>query len=110
MCGICGIIDFAGATVHRETIKVMADSLWHRGSDDAGYHFEPGVGLGHRRLSIIDLNIGRQPISNEDGTIWVAHRGMVSRRIAGVGGRIDVYIRRTAQYSVSAPSLGSSQE
>jgi hypothetical protein len=43
MCGICGIIDFNGAPVRRQSIEKMADSLWHRGPDDAGYHFEPAV-------------------------------------------------------------------
>jgi asparagine synthase (glutamine-hydrolysing) len=77
MCGICGIIDFEGAIVRRETIEEMADSLWHRGPDEAGYHFEPAVGLGHRRLSIIDLSTGQQPLSNEDGSVWVVFNGEI---------------------------------
>src|SRR5580704_17821157 len=77
MCGICGIIDFNGAPVRRQSIETMADSLWHRGPDDAGYHLEPAVGLGHRRLSIIDLNTGQQPISNEDGSVWVVFNGEI---------------------------------
>jgi asparagine synthase (glutamine-hydrolysing) len=77
MCGICGIIDLNGAPVRRQSIEKMADSLWHRGPDDAGYHFEPAVGLGHRRLSIIDLNTGQQPISNEDGSVWVVFNGEI---------------------------------
>jgi asparagine synthase (glutamine-hydrolysing) len=77
MCGICGIVDFDGRTVDAETIRRMADTLWHRGPDGAGYHFEPHVGLGHRRLSIIDIDNGQQPISNEDGTIWIVFNGEI---------------------------------
>jgi asparagine synthase (glutamine-hydrolysing) len=77
MCGICGIFEFDGRPVRPEIVHRMADTLWHRGPDDAGYHFEPGVGLGHRRLSIIDLNTGQQPISNEDETVWVIFNGEI---------------------------------
>jgi asparagine synthase (glutamine-hydrolysing) len=77
MCGICGIFEFDGGTVQPETVQRMADTLWHRGPDDAGYHFEPGVGLGHRRLSIIDLDTGQQPLSNEDQSIWVIFNGEI---------------------------------
>lgn len=77
MCGICGIIEFDGRPLRPETIHRMADTLWHRGPDDAGYHFEPGVGLGHRRLSIIDLSKGQQPISNEDRSVWVVFNGEI---------------------------------
>lgn len=55
----------------------MADSVRHRGPDDAGYHFEPGLGLGHRRLSIIDLHSGHQPLCNENGTIWIVFNGEI---------------------------------
>jgi len=77
MCGICGIVDFDGCPVDAKTIHRMADTLWHRGPDGAGYHFEPHVGLGHRRLSIIDIDNGRQPISNEDETIWTVFNGEI---------------------------------
>lgn len=60
-----------------QTVERMADSVRHRGPDDAGYHFEPGLGLGHRRLSIIDLHSGHQPLSNEDGTIWIIFNGEI---------------------------------
>lgn len=55
----------------------MTDALTHRGPDEEGYHCEPGIGLGHRRLSIIDLSTGQQPLCNEDGTIWVAFNGEI---------------------------------
>jgi len=77
MCGICGIVDFSGETVPQEIVHRMADTLWHRGPDDAGYHFEPDVGLGHRRLSIIDVKGGQQPLSNEDQSIWLTFNGEI---------------------------------
>jgi asparagine synthase (glutamine-hydrolysing) len=77
MCGICGIVDFGGKAIQPQVIYRMADTLWHRGPDDAGYYFEPGVALGHRRLSIIDLQNGQQPLSNEDKTIWLIFNGEI---------------------------------
>jgi asparagine synthase (glutamine-hydrolysing) len=55
----------------------MLDSIRHRGPDDEGLYAEPGVGLGHRRLSIIDLNAGHQPLCNEDGTVWIVFNGEI---------------------------------
>jgi asparagine synthase (glutamine-hydrolysing) len=55
----------------------MCRAITHRGPDDEGFHFEPGVGLGMRRLSIIDLDSGRQPVSNEDGSVWVVFNGEI---------------------------------
>ena len=64
MCGICGIVNFESEPVDRAMIERMTNALAHRGPDDAGYFVESQVGLGHRRLSIIDLSGGRQPIFN----------------------------------------------
>jgi asparagine synthase (glutamine-hydrolysing) len=78
MCGICGI--FEGDLAHgiaAETIERMNATLTHRGPDDEGYHFEPGLALGHRRLSIIDLSAGAQPMTNEIGTIWIVFNGEI---------------------------------
>lgn len=78
MCGICGIFeyerrtDFPGEIVHK-----MNQTMIHRGPDDGGVFVGPGIGLGHRRLSIIDLAGGHQPMSNEDGTIWVLLNGEI---------------------------------
>jgi len=78
MCGICGIFeyqrhtDLSGEVVHR-----MNQTMIHRGPDDGGVFVGPGIGLGHRRLSIIDLAGGHQPMSNEDGTIWVLLNGEI---------------------------------
>lgn len=77
MCGICGVADFGGQMIRRETVHSMNQSLQHRGPDDEGIYVAPGVGLGHRRLSIIDVAGGHQPLSNEDGTVWVLLNGEI---------------------------------
>jgi asparagine synthase (glutamine-hydrolysing) len=78
MCGICGIFESDQACrIAPETIERMNGTLTHRGPDDAGYHFEPGLALGHRRLSIIDLSAGAQPMTNEDGTVWIVFNGEI---------------------------------
>jgi len=80
MCGICGWI---GNKVDGRIIKEMMGALSHRGPDDEGYYkWEVGsgkweVGLGHRRLSIIDLETGKQPIHNEDKSIWIVFNGEI---------------------------------
>ncbi len=78
MCGICGMIETSGG-VRSESIQRMADQMTHRGPDDAGYYLSPNrvSGLGHRRLSIIDLEGGHQPARNEDGTIHVVFNGEI---------------------------------
>ena len=79
MCGIAGTLAFDHAlTVDESTVSRMTATLQHRGPDDAGTYVRPAerVGLGHRRLSIIDLSsAGHQPMSNEDGTVWVTYNG-----------------------------------
>ena len=76
MCGIAGALDLTGTrNFSPDVLRSMTDALAHRGPDDADAHFEPGVALGARRLSIVDLSAGRQPIANEDRTIWVAFNG-----------------------------------
>jgi asparagine synthase (glutamine-hydrolysing) len=69
MCGIVGIFDFVNRRVEKEILVNMANTLIHRGPDDSGYYVEKQVGLGFRRLSIIDLESGNQPIYNEDKSI-----------------------------------------
>ena len=73
MCGICG--KFSPTGVQPEELNHMLDSIAHRGPDDSGVYIRGQIGLGNRRLSIIDLHTGKQPISNEDGTIWVVYNG-----------------------------------
>jgi len=112
MCGICGIgTPFREAAAQwpagsdasgfapgadagrRELISTMCRTLIHRGPDDEGIFTAPGVGLGVRRLSIIDLVTGHQPISNEDGSVWVAFNGeiynfpQVKEELEGLGHR-----------------------
>lgn len=78
MCGIVGIMDVSGKRpVSRELVSRMNESQLHRGPDEAGLHFEPGLGLGHRRLSIIDLSTGQQPLWNEDGSVVVIFNGEI---------------------------------
>src|SRR5271168_855593 len=76
MCGIAGIIDFSGALEpDRSSVRRMTEALRHRGPDEDGYLFAPGVGFGLRRLSIVGLLDGRQPIFNEDRTLAVLFNG-----------------------------------
>jgi asparagine synthase (glutamine-hydrolysing) len=78
MCGICGQFNFQrGEPVGRETIARMADSIAHRGPDDKGYFISGAVGLGFRRLSIIDLAGGHQPMSDPEETVWVIFNGEI---------------------------------
>ena len=78
MCGICGVVYSDPAwPVDRDMLRRMTDSLRHRGPDGEGFHVAPGVGLGVRRLSIIDLETGDQPISNEDDTVTVVGNGEI---------------------------------
>ncbi len=78
MCGICGVFETEdGKIVQRSTLKAMADTIAHRGPDDEGFYTCGGIGLGFRRLSIIDLSGGHQPLSNEDETVWIAFNGEI---------------------------------
>jgi asparagine synthase (glutamine-hydrolysing) len=76
MCGIAGRVNLS-APVDRSQLFAMSDVLAHRGPDDHGYHLRPRVGLGHRRLSIVDLAGGRQPLANEDESVWVVFNGEI---------------------------------
>ncbi|MCX6011891.1 MAG: asparagine synthase (glutamine-hydrolyzing) [Chloroflexi bacterium] len=78
MCGICGKIFFNKENrIDESILKKMMDALYHRGPDDEGLYISGYVGLGHRRLSIIDLHTGKQPISNEDKKIWIVFNGEI---------------------------------
>ena len=78
MCGICGFVDANGLGPDAPALlKAMADVIIHRGPDDDGYYLDANAALGMRRLSIIDLVTGKQPISNEDKTIWVVYNGEI---------------------------------
>src|SRR2546423_4006285 len=77
MCGIAGIVDLSGERrpVPPGTLQAMAEALVPRGPDEDGYLEQPGLGFASRRLSIVGLFDGRQPIANEDGTISVVYNG-----------------------------------
>jgi asparagine synthase (glutamine-hydrolysing) len=77
MCGICGIFDFKGNPIDREIVRQMKSAIVHRGPDGEGEFFDKEVGLGHRRLSIIDVDGGSQPIGNEDNSIQVVFNGEI---------------------------------
>jgi len=77
MCGITGFLVNGTAESQRPTLRRMIESLRHRGPDDEGSYLDESVALGARRLSVIDLETGRQPISNEDGTVWVVQNGEI---------------------------------
>lgn len=78
MCGIVGIFDTSSKSgINEALLGKMNQSQFHRGPDEGGLHLEPGVGLGHRRLSIIDLSSGHQPLFNEDGSVVVVYNGEI---------------------------------
>ncbi|MCM8595412.1 XrtA/PEP-CTERM system amidotransferase [Accumulibacter sp.] len=78
MCGITGILDTRGhRDIDRAVLVRMNESQYHRGPDEGGLHVEAGLGLGHRRLSIIDLSTGQQPLYNEDGSVCVVFNGEI---------------------------------
>jgi asparagine synthase (glutamine-hydrolysing) len=78
MCGICGQYNFGGgAPVERREIEGMTRTLVHRGPDDEGYYIEGAIGLGFRRLSIIDLKGGHQPMSDWEESVWVVFNGEI---------------------------------
>src|SRR5262245_13654249 len=78
MCGIAGIFEFEpGNGISGDPLRRMTQTIVHRGPEDDGLFLGPGIGLGFRRLSIIDVAGGHQPISNEDGSIWVMLNGEI---------------------------------
>lgn len=77
MCGIAGIFDISGEPVARAEVKAMCDVMVHRGPDDEGYYVKGPVALGMRRLGIIDLVGGHQPVANEDGSVLVVLNGEI---------------------------------
>jgi asparagine synthase (glutamine-hydrolysing) len=75
MCGIAGFVNRPGEPADRAILERMTATLAHRGPDGDGFYVEGPAALGHRRLSIIDLSGGAEPMSNEDGTIWITYNG-----------------------------------
>ena len=78
MCGICGIYNFnSDQPVNKEFLQRMTSVLRHRGPDDEGFYIRNNIGIGVRRLEVIDLETGHQPIHNEDKTIWIVSNGEI---------------------------------
>lgn len=78
MCGIAGLFGVDGVGVDPARLGLMLNALAHRGPDDEGVHIDGNLGLAHRRLAILDLTAaGRQPMSNEDGTVWLVYNGQL---------------------------------
>jgi asparagine synthase (glutamine-hydrolysing) len=77
MCGIAGIVSCNDRPVLQEELYAMCGAMTHRGPDDEGFYFDTGIGLGMRRLSIIDLETGEQPVHNEDGSVQVVLNGEI---------------------------------
>src|SRR3954465_13429129 len=79
MCGINGIAlsSKSGRQVQRDVLERMRDVIKHRGPDASGIFIEGGIGLGHRRLSIVDVAAGHQPMTNEDGSLHIIYNGEI---------------------------------
>lgn len=77
MCGICGLLNFDERPAERDLIAEMLAAIRHRGPDDSGLYVNGAVGLGHARLSVIDLSSGHQPMANEDRSIWITFNGEI---------------------------------
>jgi asparagine synthase (glutamine-hydrolysing) len=77
MCGIAGIFDLEGGPVEQGDVARMCQALIHRGPDEGGFHFAPSLGLGMRRLRVIDLEGGSQPVHDESARIWVVFNGEI---------------------------------
>ncbi|MCW9033343.1 MAG: asparagine synthase (glutamine-hydrolyzing) [Rhodospirillales bacterium] len=82
MCGICGVFDMSSdKSVSRAVLGKMNETLSHRGPDDSGLYLDRSIGLGHRRLSVIDPGNGQQPFSNHDGTVWLSYNGEIYNHV-----------------------------
>jgi asparagine synthase (glutamine-hydrolysing) len=79
MCGIAGVAFSrrSGRSAHVAALRAMCDVIRHRGPDDEGYFVDNGIGLGHRRLSIVDVAAGHQPMTNEDGSLRITYNGEI---------------------------------
>src|SRR5437773_2039718 len=82
MCGIVGIFERRAPFTERALLDRLTDRLTHRGPDARGTYVHEGAAFGHRRLSIIGVGDGIQPMSNEDGTVWVTYNGEIYNYLA----------------------------
>ena len=106
MCGLTGIFDrLAAVRSDQGALRRMTAAISHRGPDGDGFHFEPGVGLGHRRLAIIDIGGGDQPMYNEDRTVAIVFNGEIYNheelrpRLRGAGPRLPQPLRHRGHHS-----------
>lgn len=82
MCGLAGLVSFEGLPAEAPALAIrMRDELTHRGPDEAGLHCDAQAALAHRRLSIVDLSTGQQPLCNEDGSIWIVFNGEIYNHV-----------------------------
>jgi asparagine synthase (glutamine-hydrolysing) len=78
MCGIVGIVSFVPTfRIEKTMLERMVSAIVHRGPDGKGFYLDNRVGFGHCRLSIVDVDHGKQPMSNEDGTVWIVCNGEI---------------------------------
>lgn len=98
MCGIAGFVNREGVAADRGIAERMTATLAHRGPDGSGIHVSGPVALGHRRLSIIDVDGGAQPMCNEDGTIWVTYNGELYNEL-GLRGELEAQGHRYQNHS-----------
>ncbi len=115
MCGITGIVRSDGAQIDREVLARMNGAIRHRGPDDDGFYFSDGVGLAMRRLAIIDLKSGHQPIHNADKTAWIVFNGEIynyrelRKQLEGLGHRFytdsdtEAIVHAYDQYGTDCP-------
>ena len=83
MCGIAGTLEFGrDARSSAAALREMCRVITHRGPDDEGFYTDGAVGIGMRRLSIVDVAGGHQPLSNEDGTLWIVFNGEIYNHLA----------------------------
>src|SRR5580704_4623467 len=82
MCGIAGFVNGGNRPADAEVLARMTATLVHRGPDGDGFYLDGPAALGHRRLAIIDVDGGAQPMSNEDGSVWVTYNGELYNEFA----------------------------
>jgi asparagine synthase (glutamine-hydrolysing) len=102
MCGIAGVLRLDGAPADAAVVRRMTDILTHRGPDGDGFYVNGPIGLGHRRLAIIDLSGGRQPMASADGAVWITYNGEIYnyRELRGELSALGVNLRSTSDTEV----------
>ena len=117
MCGVTGVLDLTGAPVQRVVLRAMADAIAHRGPDGEGYFCEGPIGIGHRRLAVIDPSpAGHQPMVTSDGRYVLAYNGEIYNfaelrtQLEGLGPRVplphrlEVVLKALAEWGIGCAS------